>query len=283
MTEATMSPETRAALDALTPIDRPAQSGRPYVFCHMGVSLDGKIMGRYWDVLDDLADSPFYDTAFGPRRAWHHQGWISGRVTTDDNFTHYATPDLHPGEHHVPDGDYLVDTDKPLYYVSIDPHGRLGWSEDVIHYSGMSPKVLEVLTEGVSNDYRAFLRGLHIPYIICRKETVDFAQMLDKLRDDFGFTCVMLGGGGAVNWSMIQQGLCDEVSLVVDPAADGSRSTKSLFRQIDGLSTDDPVRFHLRSVQRVGTNGEQLWLRYDVDNKRIAADRAARAAQAQKG
>lgn len=93
----------------------------------------------------------------------------------------------------------------------------------------------------------------------------------------------MLGGGGAVNWSMIQQGLCDEVSLVVDPAADGSRSTQSLFRQIDGLSTDDPVRFHLRSVQRVGTNGEQLWLRYDVDNKRIAADRAARAAQAQKG
>lgn len=71
---------------------------RPCVFCHMETSLDGKIMGRFWAVLDDLDQNPFQEVAFGPNRAWDLQGWISGRVTTDDNFTHYAAPNL-PASH----------------------------------------------------------------------------------------------------------------------------------------------------------------------------------------
>lgn len=67
---------------------------KPYVFCHMETSLDGKIMGRFWDVLGDLDENPFYDVAFGPDRAWPMDGWISGRVTTDDNFTDHAEPAL---------------------------------------------------------------------------------------------------------------------------------------------------------------------------------------------
>lgn len=239
---------------------------RPYVFCHMETSLDGKIMGRFWDVLDDLDQNPFQEVAFGPNRAWDLQGWISGRVTTDDNFTHYAAPNLPASHEPVPDGDYICDTGEDMYYISVDPSGKLGWTEDRIHYAGMNPKVIEILTEKASDAYKAFLRSLHIPYLICGDTQVDFEQMLQKLADGFGFTCVMLGGGGVVNWSMIQSGLVDEISLIVDPSADGSRTAQSVFLQADGLSTTDPVRFHVKSVERVGAGGEQLWLRYTVDN-----------------
>lgn len=160
-------------------VDRAINLGCPYVFCHMEMSLDGKIMGRFWNVLGDLTESPFADVAFGPDRVWDHQGWLSGRVTTDDNFTHYAA-------------------------------------------------------------------------------------VLGKLMQHFGVSCVMLGGGAALNWSMIQQGLCDEVSVIVDPSADGSRETQTLFMQADGLSTTDPVRFDLWSAKRVGTGGQQVWLRYGL-------------------
>lgn len=245
-------------------VDRAINLGRPYVFCHMEMSLDGKIMGRFWDVLGDLTESPFADVAFGPDRVWDHQGWLSGRVTTDDNFTHYAKPALDPNAESVSDGDFVTAADEPLYYISIDPHGRLGWTEDRIHYRGMSPKVIEVLSEGASNAYRAFLREMGIPYIICGEITLDFDAMLDKLMQHFGVSCVMLGGGAALNWSMIQQGLCDEVSVIVDPSADGSRETQTLFMQADGLSTTDPVRFDLWSAERVGTGGQQVWLRYEL-------------------
>lgn len=39
----------------------------------------------------------------------------------------------------------------------------------------------------------------------------------------------MLGGGAALNWSFIQAGMCDEISVVIAAAADGSPTTQTLF------------------------------------------------------
>lgn len=39
---------------------------RPYIFCHMMTSLDGKIIGDYMDTLEgENAGNVFYDIAFG--------------------------------------------------------------------------------------------------------------------------------------------------------------------------------------------------------------------------
>lgn len=238
---------------------------RPYIFCHMETSLDGKIMGRFWDVLD-FEDDFFYEIAFGDERAWDHQGWISGRVTTDDNFTHYAEPELRDAFDPVPAGDFLPEDARgaEMYYISVDPHGRLGWSENIVRYRSTVARVIEVLCEDALEAYKDFLRRRNIPYIVCGKTGVDFALMLDKITAAFGFTCLMLGGGGVLNWSFIQQGLCDELSVVVDPSSDGSRTQPTLFMQADGLSTEDPMRFTLKSAEAVGAAGQQVWLRYDV-------------------
>lgn len=68
---------------------------RPYIFCHMMTSLDGKIMGDYMETPEgEQAGSVFYDIAFGKNAYYKHQGWLSGRVTTDDNFTFYEKPEL---------------------------------------------------------------------------------------------------------------------------------------------------------------------------------------------
>lgn len=68
---------------------------RPYIFCHMMTALDGKIMGSYMETPQgSAAGDVFYDIAFGKEPFYHHQGWLSGRVTTDDNFTFYKKPDL---------------------------------------------------------------------------------------------------------------------------------------------------------------------------------------------
>ena len=40
---------------------------RPYIFCHMFVSLDGKIMGNYMDLpACEAASDLFYDSPLGP-------------------------------------------------------------------------------------------------------------------------------------------------------------------------------------------------------------------------
>ena len=240
---------------------------RPYIFCHMMTSLDGKIMGRYMEAPESgPAGTVFYEIAFGQSRAYRHQGWLSGRVTTDDNFTLYRQPALDENAPAVPDGDFVAKkTD--MYYVSIDPSGRLGWESDTLTYEDTTAHVLEVLTGKATNAYKAFLRKLGISYIVAGDESLDCALALDKLKTLFGIELLMLGGGGVLNWSFIRQGFCDEVSVVIAPCADGSTATQTLFQAKEGLSTDEPVGFTLKSADAL--DGGAVWLRYTV-NRRIA-------------
>ena len=70
----------------------------------------------------------------------------------------------------------------------------------------------------------------------------------------------MLGGGGILNWSFIQAGMCDEVSIVIAPAADGSAETPALFAAKNGLAENRPVGFELQSAEV--KDGGSVWLRY---------------------
>lgn len=239
---------------------------RPYIFCHMMTSLDGKIMGNYMDAPEcGPAGAAFYEIAFGKEPQYQHQGWLSGRVTTDDNFTLYHKPALDKTAPPVPDGDFVART-APMYYVSIDPSGRLGWESNSLTYIDTTAHVLEVLTEKASNVYKAFLRKLEISYIIAGKEVLDYGMALSKLKNLFGIKTLMLGGGGVLNWSFIQAGMCDEVSVVIAPCADGSTKTQTLFQAKDGLSMDTPVGFTLKSADVL--DGSAVWLRYLVKTEK---------------
>ncbi len=237
---------------------------RPYIFCHMMTSLDGKIMGRYMQTPEgNAAGAVFYEIAFGKDRFYRHQGWLSGRVTTDDNFTLYEQPELDETASAVPEGDYVArNTD--MYYVSVDPFGKLGWKSERLTYVDTSAHVIEVLTGKACNAYKALLRKLGISYIIAGEEKLDCALALNKLKHSFGIETLMLGGGGILNWSFIQAGLCDEISLVIASSADGASGTSALFSEREGLTDDRPVGFDLISAE--AKKGGSLWLRYAVKN-----------------
>ena len=155
---------------------------RPYIFCHMMTSLDGKITGSYMNTPEgNLAGNVFYDLAFGKNAYYKHQGWLSGRVTTDDNFTFYEKPDLNENDPKVPEGDFISEVDANMYYVSVDPSGKLGWKKNTLTYVDTTAHVLEILTEKASNSYKAFLRRLGISYIIAGKDELDSEMAMRKL------------------------------------------------------------------------------------------------------
>lgn len=235
---------------------------RPYVFCHMMASLDGKIMGSYMETPEGHAAwDVFYNIAFGENPYYKHQGWLSGRVTTDDNFTNYRKPDLEINAPPVPAGDYIAQK-ADMYYVSIDPSGTLGWEDGTVTFGEVNAHVIEVLTSRASNDYKAFLRRIGVSYLVFDRERLDFEVVLKKLKALFGIETLMLGGGAVLNWSFLQSGLCDEVSVVITAAADGSTKTPTLFSAKEGLSESAPISFDLQEARI--EKGSSLWLRYLV-------------------
>ena len=120
------------------------------------------------------------------------------------------------------------------------------------------------LTESVGDNYIAHLRENRISYIFAGKAKLDIPLALKKLKDLFSINSVMLSGGGAINWSFLQAGCIDELSLLIAPSTDGLRDTATTFDRSVFLSGGVPVGFTLKEAKRVQPDG--VWLTYEPNN-----------------
>lgn len=242
---------------------------RLYTFCHMETSLDGKIMGKYLWIEETNAETDSFYALFAGKDAYYHpQAMFNGRTTIEDNFTLYRKPALDENAAPVPAGDYLADDAKTGFYLIVpDSKGRIAWEEGKLKdfYGNKEAQVVEILPEAVSNAYKDYLRRHNVSYLLCGKEKIDLVLASQKIKEKLHVDQMMLGGGGAINWSFLQTGLCDEVSVVIAPAADGNPETQSLFIAREGLTTDQPIVFEHKATKLMDDG--KLWLHYTVKRK----------------
>ncbi|OEC88541.1 MULTISPECIES: 2,5-diamino-6-(ribosylamino)-4(3H)-pyrimidinone 5'-phosphate reductase [Methanobacterium] len=94
----------------------------------------------------------------------------------------------------------------------------------------------------------------------CGKDRVDLKSLMDKLSKT-GIKRLMLEGGSTLNYSMLENGLVDEVRVCVAPMIAGGSNAKTL---VDGEGIDkmkDAVKLKLKKSYGLG---EDLILEYDV-------------------
>lgn len=238
---------------------------RPYVVCHMLTSLDGKIDGSFFAVPECRPALLEYGKI---RIDYDCQATLYGTTTMQGGYSDGLAGVLPAAAVRYPKEDYIAHSDVENYIVSIDPKGILGWNSKYIEKKGR-PKahVIEILTETVSEDYLAYLRGFDISYLFAGKEVLDCGLLLSKLQTMFSIERLMLAGGGTINWSFLQEDLIDELSLVIAPVADGSTTAVSIFEKSDFLPAKAPVAFQLKEVKQL--EGGSLWLRYLHKEKEI--------------
>lgn len=236
---------------------------RPFVVCHMLSSLDGKIDGEFFSAPEcrpALAE-------YGNLRGFYGcQATLYGTTTMIGSYADGMVGELPDVSAHYGKEDYIAHSDAENYVVSIDPKGVLRWSENYIEKKGR-PKayVIEVLTEAVSEAYLAYLRGFDISYIFAGKEQLDPRLLLCKLKQKFSIERLMIAGGGAINWTFLQAGMIDELSLVMAPVADGSNTAVSIFEKSDFLPGGRSIGFTPKEIKQM--DGGSLWLRYVPENR----------------
>lgn len=72
----------------------------------------------------------------------------------------------------VPEGDYIAKkTD--MYYVSIDPSGRLGWKSSTLTYIDTTAHVIEVLTEKATMRIKLSCAGSVFPTLLQEAKVMD--------------------------------------------------------------------------------------------------------------
>lgn len=227
---------------------------RPYTICHILSALDGKITGAFMGTKSAGQAGAEYARI---RTEYQADAWLYGTVTTKE-FTNGRVPELDLTAE-VPDGDFVVKSEAALYYVSVDTQGEIGWESGTFQKVGRPDShVIEVLTEQTPAGYRAYLREHKVSYILAGEKMLDSKIAVRKLYQLFGIKKLLICGGGMVNWTFLQQGAIDELSLVIAPAADGNPNSVTVFERADILPNHVPVEFQLKNVERLNGNGIQL-------------------------
>ena len=223
---------------------------RPYIICHMLASIDGRIEGG---ILSEVVPDGEYETTGAQLKG---DAWVCGRTTMQMHFAEKKLFASKTSKHAGPQPVHVAQRAKS-YAVCIDTTGKLRWAGSDID----GDHLICVVSERAPRDYLPMLREKGISYIVTGRKSVDLASAAELLGKHFGIRRLLLEGGGNINGGFLQQGLIDELSLLVVPGIDGRHDVPTVF---DGM---DPkrrraARLRLTSVSR-RKNGT-LWLRYRV-------------------
>ena len=215
---------------------------RPCVVCHMLVSQNGRVTGRF---LSDAACAAACEAYYDLNRDDSAQAFACGRVTMEGSFTGAWQPEWEQWENAVvPPGDYVAPAAAAArrFAVAFDRKGRLGWKAARIEdadpgYGGAH--VVEVLSSAVSPGHLAYFREVGVSYIIAD----DLSAALERLRSLFGVERLLLEGGAVLNGAFLAAGLVDELSLVHAPLVAEEGEARLFAREPMPLSADEVSRY----------------------------------------
>lgn len=220
---------------------------RPYIICHMMMSLDGRIDCAMTSQLPGVHDYYFtLDELKTPTT-------VSGRVTAE---LEMAEPGEFTAKNPTSLGheDFSKNADSQGYEIVVDTHGRLLWPDA----SEMEKPYLIITSVQVSREYLRYLDEKHISWIACGDEKVDLARAAEILAESFGVERMGVVGGPAINTAFLNAGLLDEISILIGAGIDGRTEMPSVF---DGRDMSFPLTLLQLSDVRSFDSGA-VWLRY---------------------
>ena len=149
----------------------------------------------------------------------------------------------------------------PVTFVIVDNKPHLKES-GVRYLSNWTKRIIIVTTNKLHPANTMDLDNLKV---IKYSKTINFNNLFEKLKKDFGVNRVTIQSGGEMNSILIRQGLIDRVSIVVAPALVGGRDTSSL---VDGESlhkkSDLKLIKALELVKVTKLKNSYIHLRYKI-------------------
>ena len=233
---------------------------RPYIICHMGTSIDGRLHpSRFTRAAAGISQDVLRGHYEKVHDSFGADGWIVGRMTMSEmaKGTERSIADAPkvPRDAHVakPDGRKLA--------VAIDPSGRAHYGKDNVG----GDHVVAVLGERVSDAYLTELREDGVSYIFAGADGDDLSGAMEQLASIFGTKKLLLEGGGRINGAFLKHRLIDEFSTLIHPAVDGVAGTQNIV-DYTGPEGDRPgAGQSLRLTHCEALEGGMVWLRHKVE------------------
>lgn len=203
----------------------------PKIITHNAISLDGSISGFSIDL------EKYYAVA----GSLHPDAMLVGSSTAKKGLEMYSDgiPDERPGDFVKP---RITEEDKRPYWVIPDSHGLLQGRLHVFRRFEYCKDVIVLLSEKSPESYVKYLMERNYDVIISGHEEVDLKKSLEILANKYDCRIVMTDSGGNLNKALLEEGLVDEISLLINPVLVDHRHLK-LFRELN--LSHKPVQLEL--------------------------------------
>jgi len=224
-------------------------------------TVDGRIILNNWGSQEKTKIfSGLYEKCHG---SFKSEAWMVGRVTMEKHFAENKKPRLPKTKRPIRRDVFVGDTNAKSFAIAVDAKGKLRWKSNKIE----GDHIIELVTGQVSDAYLQYLQEKRISYIVGGKKQIDFNATLKKLSQFFPIKTIMLEGGGNINGSLLNEGLIDELSLLIVPVADGTTQSPTTFDVSNQLRKKHASPLHLLQVQKL--ENDVLWLRYRMSSKKF--------------
>ncbi len=219
-------------------------------------SLDGKISTGDTDVMD--VDSDFPKIA-GAREGLHQ--YYDIEKTTDFFSLNSGRVFEKIGFNNRTDESAKI----PVVFVVIDNKPHLNVN-GVRYVAKKGQKVIFVTTNG-EHPAIALKKELDNLEVIKYEDKIDFIDLFQKLKKDYGAERLTIQSGGTLNAEFIREGIIDYISLVIAPVMIGGKNTATLMDGESLHSVDE--LFKVKALQLESINkleNSYLHLIYKVLN-----------------
>ena len=193
----------------------------PKIITHNAISLDGSISGFSIDL------EKYYAVA----GSYHPDAMLVGSSTAKSGLEMFSDgiPDERPADFVKP---RITEEDKRPYWVIPDSHGLLQGRMHIFRRFEYCKDVIVLLSEKSPESYVKYLLERNYDVIISGHEDVDLKKSLEILSQKYSCHVVLTDSGGNLNKALLEEGLVDEISLIINPVLVDQRHLK-LFRNLN--------------------------------------------------
>lgn len=153
--------------------------------------------------------------------------------------------------------DYAKEDKRP-FWIIVDTKGLLKGIMHMYRRFEYCKDVIILLSKNSPTDYVNYLEDRDYDYILAGDDKIDFPLVLDILYSEYNIRKILTDTGGTLNSVLLENGLIDEISLIITPFIVGETS-QYLFKS---LQKNQSFTLELNRVEVLQKN--YVFIRYNV-------------------
>lgn len=211
----------------------------PKIIIHNTISLDGS----YTDIIADM------ELHYGIAATFGAQAYLAGSSTVKS--ASIKIPSEKKSDFRKP---VTGKNDQRPYWVITDSRGQL---LGMLHLHRRMPFIKDIIvlvSEKTPEKYLKYLEERDYDIIYSGKDHVNLSDAFQALRKNYGIKKLIADTGGMLDCVMLNQGLADEINLLIVPEINGHNKIK-LF---DFISENSRIELKLLNVYRHPNGFTQL-------------------------